>query len=65
MIDMLRPDFVSLLSIAYTYDYRGRKVFIKISCVGMPEKRAEKERWILAGYTHLPSTILISSSVGP
>jgi len=28
----------------------------------MPEKRVEKERWILAGYMHLPSTILISTS---
>jgi hypothetical protein len=53
MIDMLRPDFVSLYSIAHTLDYRARKVFIKISRCRMPEKRAEKERWIYAGYMHL------------
>jgi hypothetical protein len=28
-------------------------------------RECQKEIWILAGYTHLPSTILISSSVKP
>jgi len=38
--------------ILHTLDYRAGKVFIKMSGCRMPEKRAEKERWILAGCTH-------------
>jgi hypothetical protein len=39
-------------SIAHTHDYQAGNVFIKISCGRVPEKSAEKERWILTGYTH-------------
>lgn len=49
---MHRQDFVSLFPIAYTHDYRGKKVFIKIFVGRMRENVAEKERWIHVGYTY-------------
>ena len=44
-------------------DYRGRKVFIKISCVGMRENVAEKERWILGSYTYFNAKGWISRAL--